>query len=91
MRGSSLISRKTFFRARFFAKLVSVNFLAADVFIQRDPILIELVPQTLHVFHDVMEFRVVLARARSERRFNSSMNSGCVSDHLVYFAFGTSS
>jgi len=37
-----LVAGQTLFRARFFSELVVGNFLAAHIFVERDPVIIEL-------------------------------------------------
>src|SRR5205807_2549401 len=54
------VSRETVFGAHLFAQLLVLNFLPPRVFVQSDPVLIQLMTKPLHVHHHVMEFRIVL-------------------------------
>ena len=54
------MTRQTFLRARFFANFVVLEFLAPHIFIQRDPVIIELLAQPPHVFRHVMKLPIVL-------------------------------
>src|SRR5207245_9915770 len=54
------MASQTLLRAHIFSELVVLNLLFAPVFVQCDAVLIELLAEPLHVFHHVMEFRIML-------------------------------
>ena len=51
---------KAFFRPGLLSKFVVLNFLVPRIFIQRNPIVFQLLLQSPHVFHHVMKFAIVL-------------------------------
>ena len=58
MLGSSSLPGETLLGARFLARFLLVHFVAAHVFVQRNAIVVQLLAQPFHVFHDVMKFRI---------------------------------
>ena len=55
-----LLPRQTLFRTRFLAQLILSQFLFSQIFVQRNSVLIDLMTQTIHVPHHVVELGIVL-------------------------------
>jgi hypothetical protein len=55
-----LIPRQALLGTRLLTQFVVLKFLLSRILVQRNPILIELVPQAINVLHHVMKFGVVL-------------------------------
>src|SRR6202011_1994366 len=53
-----------FLRTQLLASLIFLQLLAPKIFVQRNPVLIELVPQPVDIFHHVMELLVVMNALR---------------------------